>query len=68
MLKIWVKILVKIKVKKCVVNTASDRSNMPQTRLKLLQKEQFKKTAEEPGDLIDQKIANKDTKVSKNSQ
>ena len=51
-----------------MVNAASDRSNMPQTRLKLLQKEQFEKTAEETGDLIDKKIANKDTKVSKNSQ
>ena len=33
--------------------------------LKLLQIEQFKKTAEATGDLIDNKIADKNTKVSK---
>ena len=37
-------------------------------RLKLLQKESFKKTAEATGNLIDNKIANKMKKVSKTSQ
>ena len=36
-------------------------------RLKLLQKESFKKTAEATGNLIDNKIANKMKKVSKTS-
>ena len=36
--------------------------------LKLLQKEQFKKTAEATGDLISNKIANKIPRVSKHSQ
>ena len=35
--------------------------------LKLLQKERFKKTAEANGDFIDNKIAYRVTKVSKNS-
>ena len=37
-------------------------------RLKLLQKDQFKKKGEETGDLIDNKIANKITKISKTLQ
>ena len=37
-------------------------------RWKLLQKDQFKKKGEETGDLIDNKIANKITKISKTLQ
>ena len=37
-------------------------------RLKLLQKDQFKKKGEETGDLIDNKVANKITKISKTLQ
>ena len=40
--------------------------NLPQTQLKLLQKEQLKKTAETTGDLIGSKIVNKIIKSSKN--
>ena len=35
-------------------------------RLKLLQKEQFKKAAEATGDLISNKIVDKSTKISEN--
>ena len=42
-------------------------SNLPHARLKLLQKEQFKKTAEATGDLTDNKFAGKITKVLKTS-
>ena len=42
-------------------------NNLPQVRLKLLQKEQFKKFAEATANLIENKIADKITKVSKNS-
>ena len=42
--------------------------NLQQMRLKLLQKEQFKKTAESTGDLIGNNISNKITKAQKNSQ
>ena len=37
-------------------------------QLKMFQKDSFRKTAEATGDLIGYKIANKVTKVSKNSQ
>ena len=37
-------------------------------QLKMFQKDSFRKTAEATGDLISYKIANKVTKVSKNSQ
>ena len=40
-------------------------NNLPQMYLKVLQKEQFKKTAEATGDLIGNKIADKITRVSK---
>ena len=43
-------------------------NNLQQMSLKLLQTEQFKKTVEETCDLIGNKIANKITKTSKNSQ
>ena len=43
-------------------------NNLQQMRLKLLQKEQFKKSAESTGDLIGNNISNKITKVQKNSQ
>ena len=42
--------------------------NLQQIQLKLLQKESFKKTAEATGNLIGSKIANRITKVSKNSE
>ena len=42
-------------------------NNLQQMHLKLLQKEQFEKTAEATGDLISNKIANKITRVSKHS-
>ena len=40
--------------------------NLQQMRLKLLQKEQFKKAAEATGDLISNKIVDKSTKISEN--
>ena len=40
-------------------------NNLLQMYLKVLQKEQFKKTAEATGDLIGNKIADKITRVSK---
>ena len=40
-------------------------NNLLQIYLKVLQKEQFKKTAEATGDLIGNKIADKITRVSK---
>ena len=43
-------------------------NNLQQMRLKLLQKKQFKKSAESTGDLIGNNISNKITKVQKNSQ
>ena len=43
-------------------------NNLQQMRLKLLQKEQFKKSAESTGYLIGNNISNKITKVQKNSQ
>ena len=46
-------------------------NNLQQTlkqQIKLLQKESFNKTAEATDDLIGNKIANRITKVSKNSQ
>ena len=43
-------------------------NNLPQMRLKLLQLEQFKKTAKVTGDLIGNKIANKITRASKHSK
>ena len=43
-------------------------SNLPQLHLKLLRKKQFKKTQEETGDLIVNKIADRHTKVSIISQ
>ena len=43
-------------------------NNLHQMRLKLLQKGQFQKTAEGIGDLVSNKIADKVTKISKNSQ
>ena len=43
-------------------------SNLSNTRLKLLQKKQFKKTTEATGDLIGNKITNKVIKISKTSQ
>ena len=40
-------------------------NNLQQMQLKILQKEQFKKTAEGSGDLIGNKITDKVTKASK---
>ena len=55
-----------------VVNTAKNLlimlNHLQQMHIKLLQKEYFKKTAEATGDLIGNKIADKITKVSRNSQ
>ena len=42
--------------------------NLQQMQQKLLQKEQFKKTAEATGDLIVNKIADKITSISKSSK
>ena len=42
--------------------------NLQQMRLKLLRKEQFKKTAETTCDLISNKVTDRITKVSRNSQ
>ena len=42
--------------------------HLQQMRLKLLRKEQFKKTAETTCDLIGNKVADRITKVSRNSQ
>ena len=44
------------------------KKSAPQMHAQLHQPEQFKKTAEVTGDLIDNKIANKVRGVSKNSQ
>ena len=43
-------------------------NNLPQIRLKLLQKKAIQKTAEATSDLITNKIANRITKVSKSFQ
>ena len=42
--------------------------SLPHMHLKLLQKEQFKKTAEETGELFGDQISNRITKVSRNLQ
>ena len=71
LLKIWVKMLVKSSVKTYAVSIIENflimLSNLQQMHLKLLQKEAVQKTAEGSSDFIDNKIAIKITKVSKNS-
>ena len=71
LLKIWVEIPVKVIVKAWAVNTVRNflivLKNLQQMHLKLLQKEQFKKTAEATGDIIGNKNADRITKVSKTS-
>ena len=61
----------KIQVKPWIVNIAKklliELSNVPQMCLKLLQKEQFKKTVEAACDLISNRMYDKITKVWKDS-
>ena len=64
--------MVKMQVKMQAVNTAKNflfmLNNLPHIHLKLLQRGQFKKTAEPISDLVSNEIADRIRKVSKTSQ
>ena len=71
LLKIWLKVLAKIQVKTCVLNTDKNLvipNNPLQLHLRLSQKEQFNKTSQVTGELISSKITDRIRKILKTSQ
>ena len=64
-LKIWVKVLVKLKAKVQTVNTVKNFLIMLNKKFKTSSKRVIQKTAEAAGDIIGNKNADKMTRISK---